>query len=202
YVTKGKRSTPEEVVPGEGMVFYGEEDVSIALNEGRMSKHAWVKCRVRVRNENGEFETKLIETVAGRLIFNQYVPEEVGFVNELLTKKKLQQIIAEVVKICGIARTAQFLDDIKELGFQMAYAGGRSIGVTDVINTEEKDALTAKAKEDVDQVWNNYHMGLITDNERYNQVIDIWTSTNSNLTNILMKQMEEDKQGFNAIYMM
>jgi DNA-directed RNA polymerase subunit beta' len=202
YVTKGKKSTAEEIVAGEGMTFYGEEDVIIALNEGEISQHAWIKCRVNVRNENGEFENKLVETVAGRLIFNQFVPEEVGFVNELLTKKKLQQIIAEVVKICGIARTAHFLDDIKHLGFQMAYSGGLSMGLNDVIIPEEKDTLTAKAKDDVDQVWNNYLMGLITDNERYNQVIDIWTRTNSNLTNILMKQMEEDKQGFNAIYMM
>ncbi|KEO75048.1 DNA-directed RNA polymerase subunit beta' [Anditalea andensis] len=202
YVTKGKRSTEEEPVAGEGMTFYGEEDVIIALNEGKISQHAFVKCRVKVRNENGELESKIIETVAGRLIFNQFVPEQVGYVNELLTKKKLQQIIAEVVKICGIARSAKFLDDIKHLGFQMAYQGGLSMGLNDVIIPDEKEPLINKAKEDVDQVWNNYLMGLITDNERYNQVIDIWTRTNSNLTTILMKQMEEDKQGFNAIYMM
>jgi DNA-directed RNA polymerase subunit beta' len=202
YVTKGKKSTPEEPVLGEGMTFYGEEEVIIALNEGSISQHAHVKCKVKVRENNGEFAEKVIDTVAGRLIFNHYVPEEVGFVNELLTKKKLQQIISEVVKICGVARTAQFLDDIKQLGFQMAYAGGLSMGLNDVIIPVEKDPLINKAKEEVDQVWNNYLMGLITDNERYNQVIDIWTRTNSHLTNILMKQMEEDKQGFNAIYMM
>lgn len=202
YVTKGKKSTPEEIVTGEGMTFYGEEEVIIALNEGRISQHALIKCKVKVRDENGELAEKIIDTVAGRLIFNQYVPEEVGFVNELLTKKKLQQIISDVVKICGVARTAQFLDDIKQLGFQMAYAGGLSMGLNDVIIPEDKDPLINKAKEEVDQVWNNYLMGLITDNERYNQVIDIWTRTNSHLTNILMKQMEEDKQGFNAIYMM
>ncbi len=201
YVTKGKKSTPEEIVLGEGLTFYGEEEVIIAMNEGRVSQHALIKCKVTVR-ENGELVQKIVETVAGRLIFNQFVPEEVGFVNELLTKKKLQQIIAEVVKICGIARTAQFLDDIKHLGFQMAYTGGLSMGLNDVIIPDEKEPLINKAKEEVDQVWNNYLMGLITDNERYNQVIDIWTRTNSNLTNILMRQMEEDKQGFNAIYMM
>ncbi|MCH7409634.1 DNA-directed RNA polymerase subunit beta' [Belliella sp. DSM 111904] len=201
YVTKGKKSTPEEPVIGEGLTFYGEEEVIIALNEGRISQHALIKCKVTVR-EGGELVEKVIDTVAGRLIFNQFVPEEVGYVNELLTKKKLQQIIAEVVKICGIARTAQFLDDIKHLGFQMAYSGGLSMGLNDVIIPDEKDPLINKAKEEVDQVWNNYLMGLITDNERYNQVIDIWTRTNSNLTNILMRQMEEDKQGFNAIYMM
>ncbi|MGY6558506.1 MAG: DNA-directed RNA polymerase subunit beta' [Nitritalea sp.] len=202
YVTKGRKSTPEEPVAGEGMVFYGEEEVIIALNEGRISKHAHVKCKVKVRHEDGSLEEKIIDTVAGRLIFNQFVPEEVGYVNELLTKKKLQQIIAEVVKICGIARTAHFLDDIKDLGFKMAYSGGLSMGLNDVIIPEEKEVLTSKAKEEVNQVTSNYLMGLITDNERYNQVIDIWTRTNSNLTNILMRQMEEDKQGFNAIYMM
>ncbi|WP_291779299.1 DNA-directed RNA polymerase subunit beta' [Cecembia sp.] len=202
FVTKGKKSTAEEPVLGEGMTFYGEEEVIIAMNEGTVSKHALIKCKVKVRNEDGSLEEKIIDTVAGRLIFNQFVPEEVGFVNELLTKKKLQQIISEVVKICGVARTAQFLDDIKHLGFQMAYSGGLSMGLNDVIIPEDKDTLINKAKEEVDQVWNNYLMGLITDNERYNQVIDIWTRTNSFLTNILMKQMEEDKQGFNAIYMM
>ncbi|MDF2158725.1 DNA-directed RNA polymerase subunit beta' [Algoriphagus sp. CAU 1675] len=202
YVTKGKKSTPEEPVPGEGMTFYSTEEVIIALNEGQISQHAHIKCRVNVRTPEGEIKNQIIETVAGRLIFNQFVPEEVGYVNELLTKKKLQQIIAEVVKICGIARTAQFLDDIKHLGFQMAYRGGLSMGLNDVIIPEEKEPMIEKAKEEVDQVWNNYLMGLITDNERYNQVIDIWTRTNSHLTNNLMKKMEEDKQGFNAIYMM
>lgn len=202
YVTKGKRSTEDEKVAGEGMTFYGEEEVIIALNEGTISQHAFINCKVIVRDENGELSEKIIETVAGRLIFNQFVPNEVGYVNELLTKKKLQQIIAEVVKICGIARSAQFLDDIKHLGFQMAYKGGLSMGLDDVIIPLEKEPLIDKAKAEVDQVWNNYLMGLITDNERYNQVIDIWTRTNSNLTNILMKQMEEDNQGFNAIYMM
>ena len=202
YVTKGKMSTPEEVILGQGMTFYSQEEVIIALNEGQLSKHANIKCKVKVRTATGEIQDQIIETVAGRLIFNQFVPEEVGYVNELLTKKKLQQIIAQVVKVCGIARTAQFLDDIKHLGFQMAYQGGLSMGLNDVIIPDEKVPMIAKAKEEVDQVWNNYLMGLITDNERYNQVIDIWTRTNSYLTNNLMKKMEEDKQGFNAIYMM
>ncbi|SFT67943.1 DNA-directed RNA polymerase subunit beta' [Algoriphagus locisalis] len=202
YVTKGKKSTPEEKVAGEGMTFYSTEEVIIALNEEQISKHANIKCKVQVRTEDGGYKDEIIETVAGRLIFNQFVPKEVGYVNELLTKKKLQQIIAKVVKVCGMARTAQFLDDIKNLGFQMAYKGGLSMGLNDVIIPEEKEPMINKAQEEVDQVWNNYLMGLITDNERYNQVIDIWTRTNSHLTNNLMKQMEEDKQGFNAIYMM
>jgi DNA-directed RNA polymerase subunit beta' len=202
YVTKGKMSTPEEPVLGQGMTFYSAEEVVIALNEEQISKHANIKCKVEVRTEDGGYKNEIIETVAGRLIFNQFVPKEVGYVNELLTKKKLQQIIAKVVKVCGMARTALFLDDIKHLGFQMAYKGGLSMGLNDVIIPEEKDPMIAKAQAEVDEVWNNYRMGLITDNERYNQVIDIWTRTNSHLTNILMKQMEDDKQGFNAIYMM
>jgi len=202
YVTKGKKSTPEEPVAGEGMTFYSTEEVIIAMNEEKISKHANIKCKVNVRDAEGVITSQIIDTVAGRLVFNQFVPDEVGYVNELLTKKKLQQIIATVVKVCGMARTAQFLDDIKHLGFQMAYKGGLSMGLNDVIIPLEKEPMIAKAKEEVDQVWNNYLMGLITDNERYNQVIDIWTRTNSLLTNSLMKQMEEDKQGFNAIYMM
>src|SRR5699024_10293811 len=202
YVTKGRKSTKEEPVLGEGMIFYGEEEVIIAINEGRLSKHAQIKVKTKIRNDQGELESKLIETVAGRVIFNQYVPEEVGFVNELLTKKKLQQIISLIFKISGMARTAQFLDDIKDLGFQSAYKGGLSMGLNDVMVPVEKAQLVEQAKEEVDAVWNNYLMGLITDNERYNQVIDIWTRINSQLTNTLMKQLEEDKQGFNSIYMM
>ncbi|MEJ2003387.1 MAG: DNA-directed RNA polymerase subunit beta' [Cyclobacteriaceae bacterium] len=201
YVTKGRKGSKKHPMPGEGMMFYNSEEVIIAINEGRLSKHSWIKVRVKVR-EKGELVTKVIDTVAGRVIFNQNVPEEVGFVNELLTKKKLQKIIAEVVNITGMARTAQFLDDIKDLGFQMAYKGGLSMGLNDVAVPDEKEVLVNQAKEEVDAVWNNYLMGLITDNERYNQVIDIWTRTNTMLTSTLMKQLEEDDQGFNSIYMM
>lgn len=202
YVTKGRRGSEGDTVLGENKMFYNAEEVVIAINEKRLSKHAYIKVRAQVRNENNELETKVIETVAGRVIFNQYVPEEVGFVDELLTKKKLQKIIADIFKICGVARTAQFLDDIKELGFQMAYKGGLSMGLNDVAVPEEKEGLVDQAKEEVDAVWNNYLMGLITDNERYNQVIDIWTRINTQLTNTLMQQLEEDDQGFNSIYMM
>src|SRR5690606_16592276 len=142
----------------------------------------FIKVRVKVRNDEGELETKVIETVAGRVLFNQHIPEEVGYVNELLTKKKLQTIISDVFKISGMARTAKFLDDIKDLGFQSAYKGGLSMGLGDIIVPQEKNELVASAKEEVDNVWNNYYMGLITDNERYNQVIDIWTSVNSQIT--------------------
>ncbi|MFD1143842.1 DNA-directed RNA polymerase subunit beta' [Larkinella insperata] len=202
YVTKGRRSTPEYPIVGEGMTFYGPEEVIIAINEKKLSKHANIKVRTQVRNEKGELETKLIETVAGRVLFNQSVPTEVGYINELLTKKKLQQIIAHIFKIAGGSKTAQFLDDIKELGFQMAFKGGLSIGLSDVKVPDAKEKLIEEAKQEVEGVWNNYLMGLITENERYNQVIDIWTRVNSRITETLMKQLEADQQGFNSIFMM
>ena len=198
YLTKGRKGQL-----GEGKKFYSAEEVIIAYNEGRLSKHALIKVRVNTRDKKtGDLETKMVETVTGRVIFNQVVPTEVGFVDELLTKKKLQTIIAEVFRVAGQAKTAKFLDDIKELGFQMAYKGGLSMGLGDVKVPAEKKKLVEDAQKEVDSVWNNYMMGLITDNERYNQVIDIWTRTNTMLTNTLMKQLEEDQQGFNSIYMM
>jgi DNA-directed RNA polymerase subunit beta' len=202
YVTKGRKSIPEYPIKGEGKTFYGAEEVVIAINEGRLSNHALIKIRTQVRNEKGQLETKIIDTVAGRVIFNLNVPKEVGFINELLTKKKLQLIIGQIFKISGMARTAKFLDDIKTLGFQMAFKGGLSIGLSDVQVPDVKNILVAQAKQEVDAVWNNYLMGLITDNERYNQVIDIWTRINSQITETLMKQLEADQQGFNSIYMM
>ncbi|MFD1816205.1 DNA-directed RNA polymerase subunit beta' [Pseudarcicella hirudinis] len=202
YVTKGRRSTPDHKVNGEGMNFYGFEEVVIALNEGKVSKHANIKVKAKVRTEDGTLVEKMVETVAGRVLFNLCVPEEVGYIDELLTKKKLQQIISQVFKISGMARTAQFLDDIKELGFQQAFRGGLSMGIGDVQIPEEKATLVEQAQKDVQSVWDNYLMGLITDNERYNAVIDIWTKVNSKITETLMKQMEADNQGFNAIYMM
>src|SRR6266850_229552 len=198
YLTKGRKGQK-----GESKTFYSPDEVIIAYNEGKLSKHAMVKVRVMLKDKkDNTISKKLIETVAGRVIFNQVVPEEVGFVDELLTKKKLQMIIADVFKYAGQAKTAKFLDDIKDLGFQMAYKGGLSMGLGDVKVPDEKKKLVAEAQKEVDAVWNNYMMGLITDNERYNQVIDIWTRTNTMLTNTLMKQLEEDQQGFNSIYMM
>ena len=202
FLTKGRKSTEDDPVKGEGMTFYSHEEVIIAINEGAISKHTHIKVRTTVRNDQDELETKIIDTVAGRVVFNQSVPEEVGFVNELLSKKKLREIISMVYKIVGLAKTAQFLDDIKYLGFHTAYKGGLSIGLGDVSIPEDKLDLIEKAKVEVDGVWQNYLMGIITDNERYNQVIDIWTRVNSQITNALMKQMEEDDQGFNPIYMM
>jgi DNA-directed RNA polymerase subunit beta' len=165
YVTKGRRGTKNDPELGEGMLFHSPDEVIIALNEGRVSKHAYIKVRAKVRNDKGELESKVIETVAGRVIFNQFVPEKVGFVNELLSKKKLQVIISDVFKITGMDVTAKFLDDIKTLGFQEAYKGGLSIGLNDVMIPKVKDELIDEAKTEVEEVWNNYLMGLITDNE-------------------------------------
>jgi DNA-directed RNA polymerase subunit beta' len=203
YLTKGRKSTADVKVIGEGRRFYSADELIVAYNEGKLSKNAIIKVRAKVKDKKtGELAFKTIETVAGRVIFNQYVPEEVGFVDELLTKKKLQTIIADVFKHAGLSKTAKFLDDIKELGFQMAYKGGLSMGLNDVKVPTEKEKLVIEAQKEVDSVWNNYMMGLITDNERYNQVIDIWTRANTMLTNTLMNQLENDQQGFNPIYMM
>lgn len=202
YISKGKKSTDTEKVEGEGMTFYGFDEVLMAINEGKISKHAIIKVKTNVRTQDGKLETQIIETVAGRVLFNRHVPESVGYINELLTKKKLQQIISQVFKVAGSARTAQFLDDIKELGFQSAFKGGLSIGLSDILVPENKTELIALAQQEVEGVWSNYMMGLITDNERYNQVIDIWTRINSQITETLMKKLESDLQGFNSIYMM
>lgn len=203
YLTKGRKGSADMPVLGEGRKFYSAEEVIIAHNEGMLAKHALIKVRVKLRDKDtGELSYKVIETVTGRVLFNQYVPEEVGFVDELLTKKKLQTIIADVYKVAGMSKTARFLDDIKDLGFQMAYKGGLSMGLNDVKVPVEKEKFVSDAQKEVDAVWNNYMMGLITDNERYNQVIDIWTRTNTMLTNTLMRQLEDDQQGFNPIYMM
>ncbi|MEQ8362637.1 MAG: DNA-directed RNA polymerase subunit beta' [Cyclobacteriaceae bacterium] len=198
YLTKGRKGEK-----GEGKIFYSPEEVIIAHNEGKLSKHAIIKVKVDVKDpKTDKISRKIIETVTGRVIFNEVVPTEAGYVDELLTKKKLQGIISDVFKHAGQAKTAKFLDDIKDLGFQMAYKGGLSMGLGDVKVPDEKKVLVDNAQAEVDAVWNNYMMGLITDNERYNQVIDIWTRTNTMLTSTLMHQLEDDQQGFNSIYMM
>lgn len=202
YLTLGRKHTEEYPVLGENKMYYSPEEVIIAMNEKRLSKNAYIKVRVNVRNEKGELEQKMVETVAGRVLFNQFVPIEVGYVNEVLTKKKLQQIISKVFKIAGVASTANFLDNIKTLGFQTAYKGGLSIGLDDVKIPTEKGKFIKEAKVKIEEILENYQMGYITENEKYNQVIDIWTKVNIDITNILLKQLKEDQQGFNSIYMM
>lgn len=188
YITK-----PRKGAKGDGMKFYSIEDAIIAYNERAAELHAPVSLRY-----NGE----MIDTTVGRIIFNQYVPKEIGFINQLLTKRSLRDIIAQVLKATGIARTAQFLDDIKDLGYRMSFKGGLSFNLDDVIIPEDKDDIVNEGYSQVEEILNNYSMGLITNNERYNQVIDVWTHVNANLTNSVMKRLESDDQGFNSVYMM
>ena len=201
YISKGRKSDDVRMMKGEGMTFYSGEEVKIALNEGKLDLHTWIKVRA---NDvvDGKHVVRIIETTAGRVMFNEVVPNEVGFINEILTKKALRDIIGRVLRVTGIAKTAKFLDDIKDLGFLMAFKGGLSFNLGDVIIPDEKEKLIVKAKEEVEEVMMNYNMGLITNNERYNQIIDIWTHTNSRLTHVLMERIKNDQQGFNSIYMM
>jgi DNA-directed RNA polymerase subunit beta' len=187
---------------GEGMIFYGEEEAIIAYNEGKVDIHALVKVVVDDVDEDGNPIRKMHETTVGRVITNECIPKEVGYINELLSKKSLRDIIGKVMKKCGIARTAQYLDDIKDLGYKMAFKGGLSFNLEDIIIPPEKEDLIREGYAQVDQIMENYNMGFITYNERYNQIIDTWTHINSKLSNILMKRLAEDDQGFNSVYMM
>ena len=198
YITKLRKGDK-----GEGTVFYSPEEAEIAYNEGRVTLHAPVTIRVRDVDENGNEITVLKkDTSVGRVLFNQNVPREIGYVNEIISKKSLRKIIGRVIKKCGVTRSAQFLDDIKNLGYKMAFRGGLSFNLGDVIIPKEKEEYINEGHRQVDEVMTNYQMGFITPNERYNQVIDIWTHVNSKLASTLMKQMEEDQQGFNSVYMM
>ncbi|MDA3891536.1 MAG: DNA-directed RNA polymerase subunit beta' [Salinivirgaceae bacterium] len=196
YVTKGRVG-----VLGEGLMFYSEEEATIAFNEKRVALHANIKVKTR-DIVDGELKEILIETTLGRVLFNKCVPEAVGFINEVLTKKSLRDIIGNIYKQCGTAVTANFLDDIKDLGYRIAFEGGLSFNLGDVIIPAEKQILVDEGYAQVDEVKNNYNMGFITNNERYNQIIDIWTHTNAKLTQILMNQLSSDNQGFNSVYMM
>ena len=202
YISKGKRSTEEEKVKGENMTFYSMEEVMIAYNEGRVDLHAGIKVKVTVRQPNGELVKKLVDTTTGRVLFNQFVPEKAGFINALLTKKSLREIIGDIIKVTNVPTAAKFLDDIKTLGFRMAFRGGLSFNVNDLIIPEMRNDLLEQAKVEVDEVWENYNMGLITNNERYNQVIDIWSRVDTRITETLIREMATDKQGFNSVYMM
>ena len=187
---------------GEGLTFYGPEEAIIAHNEGKCDLHAQVKVVVKDLDENGNLVDRMVETSVGRVIVNGIVPEEVGFVNKVISKKSLRDIIADVIKTVGFAEACEFLDGIKNLGYRMAYQAGLSFNLDDIIIPEEKAALVEKGNEEIRQITENYNMGFITDTERYNQVIDTWTHVNNDLGNVLMKEMTEADQGFNAVFMM
>ncbi|MCK5730297.1 MAG: DNA-directed RNA polymerase subunit beta' [Draconibacterium sp.] len=197
YMTKPRKGSR-----GKGMTFYSAEEVMIAYAEKAIDLHAIIKVKVQDVDENGEFFNHIIETTVGRVMFNEYVPEEAGYINQLLTKKSLRTIISDVFNICGNAKTVAFLDDIKDLGYTMAYRGGLSFNLDDVIIPDNKQEIVGQGYTEVEEVINNYNMGFITNNERYNQVIDIWTHVNSKLTQTVMNTLSTDKQGFNSIYMM
>ena len=202
YMTKAKRNLPGDPVKGEGMTFYSAEEVNIAYNEKRVDLNAIVKVRTLVDGDHGELVYKVIETSVGRVLFNQVVPKEVGFINELLTKKALRDIIARILTRTDVPRTAKFLDDMKDLGYSNAFRGGLSFSLGDIQVPEIKTSLIADANTEVEGILMNYNMGLITNNERYNQVIDVWTNANARLTQAAMNQLINDRQGFNPIYMM
>jgi len=188
YITK-----PRSGMKGEGLMFYSPEECFIALNEGRVDIHALVKIRI-----GGQ----LVETTPGRAIVNQYVPEEVGYQNATLKKGEVKKIIAKVIKACGVARTAQFLDDIKNLGYQKAFEGGLSFNLNDILIPDEKPTLVKKGNEQIEQFTELYNYGEINDDERYNNVVNTWNKIDAEMTDILMKHMQEADQGFNAVYMM
>ncbi|WP_303328663.1 DNA-directed RNA polymerase subunit beta', partial [uncultured Muribaculum sp.] len=198
YITKLRKGDK-----GEGLKFYGPEEAQIAYNEGKVTLHAPVSIVVDDVDAEGNAINHLVEnTSVGRVLFNQYVPKEIGYVNQIISKKSLRDIIGKVIASCGVTRSAMFLDDIKNLGYYMAFRGGLSFNLGDVLIPAEKEKLVAEGNEQVQEVLNNYAMGFITNNERYNQIIDIWTHVNSRLTDILMKQMTEANQGFNSVFMM
>ncbi len=197
YMTKARHGGR-----GEGMTFYSSEEVKIAYEEKAIDLHAIIKVKVQDVDEDGAFFKHIIETTVGRVLFNEFVPAQAGYVNQLLTKKSLRSIITEVFNSCGNSITVSFLDDIKGLGYTAAYRGGLSFNLGDVIIPDNKDDIVGEGYKEVEEVMNNYNMGFITNNERYNQVIDIWTHANSKLTQSVMKTISTDRQGFNSIYMM
>ena len=202
YITKGKVTNETETIKGQGKAFYSLDEVVIAYNEQQVDLHANIKVKTNVRENDGTIVKKLIDTTVGRVLFNQHVPAAVGYVNALLTKKSLREIIGDIIKITDVPTTAKFLDDIKTLGFRMAFRGGLSFNVNDLVVPELRSELLEGAKQEVEEVWENYNMGLITNNERYNQVIDIWGRVDTRITDTLIREMATDKQGFNSVYMM
>ena len=202
YMTKERKSTKAVPVKGEGLTFYSPEEVTIAFNEEKVELNAGIKVRTKDIDEAGNSVIKIIETTVGRVLFNEVVPEEAGYINEVLTKKSLRGIIGGILKVTDIPTTGNFLDEIKNMGYKFAFQGGLSFSLGDIIIPEEKSSMIAEANSEVDGIVMNYNMGMLTQKERYNQVIDIWGRTNNQLTELSMKRLREDQQGFNSVYMM
>jgi len=202
YMTKARKSTKEYEVKGEGITFYSADEVTIAYNEKIVDINAIIKVRAKDYNDEGELVPQIIETTVGRVLFNEAVPEVAGYINEVLTKKSLRDIIGRILKVTSVPQTAEFLDKIKTMGYGNAFRGGLSFSLGDIIIPAEKQGMINTANGKVDGIMGSYNMGLITNTERYNQVIDIWTNTNAELTELSMKRIREDQQGFNSVYMM
>ena len=202
YMTKARKSSKNRPVKGEGLTFYSVEEVHIAHNDNKVELNALVKIRAKDFDSNGELVYKIIETTVGRILFNEVVPENAGFINEVLTKKNLRGIIGKILKVTSVPETADFLDKIKNMGYGFAFKGGLSFSLGDIIIPPEKINMINEANGQIEGIVGNYNMGLITNNERYNQVIDVWTSTNATLTELAMKRISDDQQGFNSVYMM
>ena len=201
YMTKELKSTKDNKVKGEGLTFYSSEEVNIAYNEKKVDLNASIKIKI-LTDEKETTKTKIIDTTVGRVLFNEVVPKSAGYFNEVLTKKALREIIGKILRYTSVPETSEFLDKIKDMGYAFAFKGGLSFSLGDIIIPPEKNPLIDEANKKVDGILGNYNMGLITNNERYNQIIDVWTSTNSHLTSLSMKRISEDKQGFNSVYMM
>ena len=201
YMTKSRKSTKEHVVKGEGCCFYSPEEVSIAYNEGQVDLHAIVKVRLPIDKKN-PVDFHLVETTVGRILFNEAVPDQTPYFNQVCTKKNLRDLIGSILEQSSAPVAAKFLDSIKKLGYKTAFAGGLSFSLGDVLVPDTKNDMVNDAISSVDQISESYNMGLITNNERYNQVIDVWTNTNSKLTEQAMHDLANDNQGFNSIYMM
>ena len=198
YITKLRKGAK-----GEGLTFYGPEEALIAYNEGKVDIHAIINVVVKDLDKDGNIvDVMMKETSVGRVIVNEIVPAEVGYLNTIISKKSLRDIISDVIKAVGVARACEFLDGIKNLGYHMAFKGGLSFNLGDIIIPKEKEELVKRGNEEVEQIMMNYNMGFITDNERYNQVIDTWTHVNSDLSDILYKTIKNDDQGFNSVFMM
>ena len=202
YMTKERKSTEEHKVKGEGTTFYSPEEVKIAFNEKKVDLNAGIKVRTKDLNDKGELVDKIIETTVGRVLFNEVVPEKAGYVNDVLTKRSLRDIIGKILKVTDVPTTGKFLDRIKNMGYQFAFQGGLSFSLGDIIIPDEKYEMIEAANKQVDSILTSYNMGMLTNKERYNQVIDIWGSTNNRLTELSMKRLREDQQGFNSVYMM
>ena len=201
YLTKERKSIPENPVKGEGRRFYSPEEVQIAYNEGQLDLHAGIECRVSFL-ENGEIVYRRVKTTVGRVLFNQAVPQTVPYINDLLTKRNLKVIIGDIIGRTSFKTTAEFLDGIKEMGFGWAFKAGLSFNLGDLIIPTLKKTVLESAQQEVDEVWDNYNMGLITYNERYNQIIDKWTYADNRITDRLMQELSQHKQGFNSVFMM